>query len=559
MGLLQEEVSKGTMPQAPTPKSVKKIEDFPKDSDGDVINGKGYKKEVFGLSTVVYDGNFKNNILQNGVVYGFEQSANFIVETERPFTKDNAFITFSEKTSSWSYYNEKLSETLIGQQKLRISSNSLGVFDIENTKVEYWYFDHPITFYYKGTTTNTEKNNQTLIDGNGNQYIGNLKSEGGSILETFYDNSVSKLNFTDGEKKIPDILNVILGDYAKQEELKKQEDLKKQEELKKQEDLKKQEVEKVETKCEGNCKDGQGILTYQNGNIMSGTFSGGKLNGSGKFTDAERKFKVTGNFVNGVLNGEGIIRFTDGKTYKGTITSDETLNKISVQTRDGQTIDDVVVKHRDETYEQDDQITTHQFILDGDVYFLNKLQTKTPIVNAKIIVTKYENKELTNKISTTYTDKNGKFNIKLDRGYYKVDADSNNQFFKSASIESIKLYNNTNKNFVLEKTRRAEKSEDDFINIGTMTIFNNPVNFENKIHNKSDNKLEYCKRFTNYYYKVVIEKGGELSTLNNNNLINAKNFVINCYKEYVTKYDNKMVNKIKKLSNLGGNIEVFEL
>ena len=111
----------------------------------------------------------------------------------------------------------------------------------------------------------------------------------------------------------------------------------------------------------------------------------------------------------------------------------------------------------------------------------------------------------------------------------------------------------------MEKTRRAEKSEDDFINIGTMTIFNNPVNFENKIHNKSDNKLEYCKRFTNYYYKVVIEKGGELSTLNNNNLINAKNFVINCYKEYVTKYDNKMVNKIKKLSNLGGNIEVFEL
>jgi hypothetical protein len=46
-------------------------------------------------------------------------------------------------------------------------------------------------------------------------YIGNLKSEGGSILETFYDNSVSKLNFTDGEKTIPDILNAILGDYAK--------------------------------------------------------------------------------------------------------------------------------------------------------------------------------------------------------------------------------------------------------------------------------------------------------------------------------------------------------
>jgi len=58
---------------------------------------------------------------------------------------------------------------------------------------------------------------------------------------------------------------------------------------------------------------------------------------------------------------------------------------------------------------------------------------------------------------------------------------------------------------------------------------------------------------------VVLEKGGELSTLNKNNLINAKNFIIGCYKDFVSDYNEELVSKIKKLSNLGGNIEVFEL
>jgi hypothetical protein len=312
--------------------------------------------------------------------------------------------------------------------------------------------------------------------------------------------------------------------------------------------------------CSGDCKNGQGTLTYENGNIMSGTFVDGKLNGIGKFKYIERGFTLNGNFVNGVLSGRGSVKFTDNKLYRGELSSDSSLTKISITTVEGEVIDDVVSKHTKQTYgKKEGEDVTPQFDFTGEVYYLNELKTKKPLIGAAIVITKYINNELSNEKQTYYTDNEGKFSLKLDRGNYKVDVNSNSEFFESKTLEDIKLFNNINKNVVLERTRKTKNISDDFINIGVLTIFNNPVKFEKKIHKKSNNKLEYCKRFTNYYYKVVIEKGGELKTLNNNNLINSKNFIINCYKDYVTEYDDEIKKRINTLTNLAGNIEVFEL
>ena len=325
-------------------------------------------------------------------------------------------------------------------------------------------------------------------------------------------------------------------------------------------------VDNDEVVCVGDCKNGEGTLTYPNGNQYSGTFTNGKLNGRGKFVDKTRSLKIVGNFVDGILNGNGAIKFDDGKTYKGTVKSDEKFEIISVVTPEGETINDVIQHHNNTLYNPNNNVSeTPSFKFSGKIYFTDKLQTRNPISNGKITAVKIDKNKQGTETYTAYSNQEGNFTINLPRAFYNIVVSSNNQFFKPTELKNLKVYTDITQNFNLEESRagrrqkKQKKIADDFVGIGVQTIFNNPVRLENRIHKKSDSKLEYCQRFTNYYYKVVLEKGGELSTLNKNNLINAKNFIIGCYKDFVSDYNEELVSKIKKLSNLGGNIEVFEL
>ena len=82
--------------------------------------------------------------------------------------------------------------------------------------------------------------------------------------------------------------------------------------------------------------------------------------------DVENGYSLNGYFNNGVLNGRGVIKFTDGKSYKGELKSDELLNKISIVTIDGVSIDDVVIKHGSESY---DKKETNPAIPQFDLFF----------------------------------------------------------------------------------------------------------------------------------------------------------------------------------------------
>ena len=72
---------------------------------------------------------------------------------------------------------------------------------------------------------------------------------------------------------------------------------------------------------------------------------------------------------------------------------------------------------------------------------------------------------------------------------------------------------------------------------------------------------KHCKRFTEFYYKIVIEYNDlfEENPINQNNLNTSKNFIISCYNQFSTNYDTKLKEKVKTLTNLAGDIEIFEL
>jgi hypothetical protein len=67
--------------------------------------------------------------------------------------------------------------------------------------------------------------------------------------------------------------------------------------------------------------------------------------------------------------------------------------------------------------------------------------------------------------------------------------------------------------------------------------------------------------FTDFYYKMVIEKNNlfEDNPINQNNLTTSKNFIVSCYNEFSVDYDNELKEKVKTLTNLAGDIEIFEL
>ena len=139
MGLVFEEVSKGVMPEPPKLISNKKLTDWVKDSDGNVKNGKGYKKEKKGNDTIVYDGNFKNEVFQRGYIYVYSEDYYSVTQTDNPLTTNGDYSGFSENTVSETYYSEVKSEILVGKQQWDIKS--YGLWWVPNTKIEYWYFD----------------------------------------------------------------------------------------------------------------------------------------------------------------------------------------------------------------------------------------------------------------------------------------------------------------------------------------------------------------------------------------------------------------------------------
>ena len=538
MGLLTEEVTDGTIPEHPTPPEVKTLGQWVGESSGNVTNGKGYKKETSYNSAVVYEGKFKDGILQSGIVYGYMGGKYAVVRTSGPIIKEGNSIKFSENSISWVYLNEKLSTILKGEQELSINESE--TYNTSNTDAEQWYYDLSIGFYF-----NIKEG--TLITSKNEKYVGSfLCDTSKNVLDTFWNNTEDKLDFNDGSTNIPDIINHLIKKEAEAQSL-----------IKKQDDLKAYEIKSKA--CDGNCDNGTGILTYVNGNIMSGTFVDGKLQGNGSFTDKVRRFTVNGIFKDGRLDGDGTITFEDNKTYSGKITSNDNLSKIRVKTADGGVIENIVTYHQNDTRRKVVDKVLPQFNLRGDVYYLNKLETKTPIPNSTLTITKYENDKISDKVQKVNTDNGGRFTVRLDQGTYRVDVNPNNQNFKPSTLDQVTLNQDINRRIVLNKTKKALNTPDDFINIKAMTIFKKPIPTEIEIHEKSNSKLEYCERFTNYYYKSVLKTGVNFKYVNNTNLINSKNFVIGCYKEYVSKYDDNMINKIKDLSNLSGNIEVFEL
>ncbi|MBM7643192.1 hypothetical protein [Streptococcus loxodontisalivarius] len=66
-----------------------------------------------------------------------------------------------------------------------------------------------------------------------------------------------------------------------------------------------------------NRMNGQGTLTFKNGDVYEGNFVNGVFDGQGTFT-AKAGWSYTGGFKDGQADGQGTLTTASGKTYKGT-------------------------------------------------------------------------------------------------------------------------------------------------------------------------------------------------------------------------------------------------
>ncbi|MBM7635732.1 MORN repeat-containing protein [Streptococcus saliviloxodontae] len=62
---------------------------------------------------------------------------------------------------------------------------------------------------------------------------------------------------------------------------------------------------------------GQGTLTFQNGDVYKGHFVNGVMDGQGTLT-AKAGWSYTGSFRQGQADGKGTLKTASGKIYKGT-------------------------------------------------------------------------------------------------------------------------------------------------------------------------------------------------------------------------------------------------
>lgn len=62
---------------------------------------------------------------------------------------------------------------------------------------------------------------------------------------------------------------------------------------------------------------GQGTLTFKNGDVYKGNFVNGTIDGQGTFV-SKSGWTYKGQFKNGQADGQGTLTTASGKTYKGT-------------------------------------------------------------------------------------------------------------------------------------------------------------------------------------------------------------------------------------------------
>lgn len=65
-----------------------------------------------------------------------------------------------------------------------------------------------------------------------------------------------------------------------------------------------------------NRMNGQGKLTYANGDTYQGQFKNGTFDGQGTYK-AAKGWSYTGDFKKGQADGQGVLKTVSGKTYKG--------------------------------------------------------------------------------------------------------------------------------------------------------------------------------------------------------------------------------------------------
>lgn len=84
----------------------------------------------------------------------------------------------------------------------------------------------------------------------------------------------------------------------------------------------------------GNCVNGKGKKTYDNGNNYEGDFVDGKEDGQGTLTYVEGSYYV-GKFKKGTQNGKGKIIFYDGDIYEGDFVNDKFEGQGTLTLKDG--------------------------------------------------------------------------------------------------------------------------------------------------------------------------------------------------------------------------------
>lgn len=78
--------------------------------------------------------------------------------------------------------------------------------------------------------------------------------------------------------------------------------------------------------CQGNCKDGYGIYSFDNGDVYEGYWEGGLFNGKGSYTTTDN-YKLEGNWKEGRLEGRGYLETDIGKKIYASFGIDLELDK----------------------------------------------------------------------------------------------------------------------------------------------------------------------------------------------------------------------------------------
>ena len=295
----------------------------------------------------------------------------------------------------------------------------------------------------------------------------------------------------------------------------------------------------MEETCVGNCKDGEGTLTADDGTISKGTFKGGKLNGKGKVT-----------YTNGTVE-EGM--FKDGKLIKRFYVIGNIRGDIKTTNSYGK---DIIVPNKvgvhPETKNKLYSLTTLN----------NRYKTATIVLQHQNIPSiKYEKE----------TDSYGNFNftdIEIGPYYLSVNV---NLFKKIKNIGGVTV----------------EKDKDNYYTIiiennlgGSSELFNNLTNqtekkFRGDPKEKKEGKEKKIKPLTSsqeceqliikYYdtYAYLYKNPKQILTqINKDNIEDEKERLIGCHVWYIqnnVKMSNTTKDYFEKLKNVHPSLEFMEI